>query len=977
MIKSTRLLPVIILLTYCLLGCPSELISQNYYEDSYTELKDSLYYTQIDNYLNNGEYDSLVGLSNEAFDFYYKLGETDRANYLFNVCVYYPLVGPFGDTLMQLIDNKIAFLREYTDTLNVHFATLLHIKSFGCKYFGQYSEAIPYMENAVAIYKQVETPLLHISSGYYNLAGLRFYEKRIIESYELYKNSLIGFNSVNPEETQHFTWIKIHDAGSAYIGLALSMRRTQQIELAAAFDKKAFQILQSYYPDSDVTATAMINLASDYLKLGDYPQAIEFATLTEDWITEHEAYDRFYDEYHLLHVVRGNASRNMEDYTSAFEDFQALEAHVVQQYRNDSLQRAEVYGLMADNFSRQNMLDSALVYYAKALSYNPASFSTHSSMAQTYALAGMTHEAISNAEINLKSLLNSPLVDVTDIIPVADSLSDDFLGYQTASTLARDYFSLYNQSKNPTQLTQSLRFASLADTLIGRCRDATLIGGNDRQLAKDYHQLAETGIKASFEAYEKKSAQADLNNLLQFFTQSTAYKLNAEVNQTGSRSDLSTRQIVLLQNIRHLENQLQVLDKNPDSLLESQLFEQLIADRMEAFELSYSLQNTDQHAELNELFSRITFLDIQQQLSDKEGVLAYFMADDQLFSLFVGKYSTKVIAVAKGDRFDLIVTQYYKGLKTGATDFAQTSTELYGYLLSPFEKELADLENLIIIPDGELSQIPFEALIHPGGQEFLIEKTAISYNYSVFLWLKSRQAVHPDNELSFVGFAPVFSDGGYQIQPNTLLADLNFRDSDSSWRSGNKLRELPFSKEEVVDIAHLFDEKGITERTFLNQEASEENLKNNINQFDIIHIATHGISSNINPELSGLFLDQTIVDTVENITNDGFLYLGELFTLPVKANLVVLSACKTGAGKLAEGEGVLALPRGFIFAGVPNLVVSLWKIHDQKTKALMVDFYTQILDGQPYSRALQQAKIIQIKQGQLPMDWSGIVLIGK
>ncbi len=95
-----------------------------------------------------------------------------------------------------------------------------------------------------------------------------------------------------------------------------------------------------------------------------------------------------------------------------------------------------------------------------------------------------------------------------------------------------------------------------------------------------------------------------------------------------------------------------------------------------------------------------------------------------------------------------------------------------------------------------------------------------------------------------------------------------------------------------------------------------------------------------------------------------------------KANLVVLSACNSGVGALAEGEGVLSLPRGFIYAGVPNVMASLWKIHDKKTKDLMVSFYEHLVAGESYPRALQLAKLDCIKKGFLPVDRAGFIFIG-
>jgi CHAT domain-containing protein len=103
-----------------------------------------------------------------------------------------------------------------------------------------------------------------------------------------------------------------------------------------------------------------------------------------------------------------------------------------------------------------------------------------------------------------------------------------------------------------------------------------------------------------------------------------------------------------------------------------------------------------------------------------------------------------------------------------------------------------------------------------------------------------------------------------------------------------------------------------------------------------LHIATHGHADLKNPRNSGLFL-------VPDGKDDGFLFMDEIFDLDLHADLVVLSACKTGVGEVVKGEGVMALPRGFIHAGAANVVASMWKVHDERTKELMIAFYQYLL----------------------------------
>jgi len=220
---------------------------------------------------------------------------------------------------------------------------------------------------------------------------------------------------------------------------------------------------------------------------------------------------------------------------------------------------------------------------------------------------------------------------------------------------------------------------------------------------------------------------------------------------------------------------------------------------------------------------------------------------------------------------------------------------------------------------------------------------------------------------SFLALAPGFiSENNYSSQFYTrdIITDNSFitRSSDKSI----SLTPIPYSIDEVKEIGQLFKQKSLKTTIFTASEATQANLTNHLLSTDIIHIATHGISRA--EHQSGLFFTQN--------NDDGFLSLQELYHLKVNANLIVLSACKSGTGEIIEGEGVMALPRGFFYAGTSNVMASLWKIHDKKTKELMVTFYKHLLqDNVSYSEALRLAKLECIKKGFLPIDWAGFILI--
>ena len=160
--------------------------------------------------------------------------------------------------------------------------------------------------------------------------------------------------------------------------------------------------------------------------------------------------------------------------------------------------------------------------------------------------------------------------------------------------------------------------------------------------------------------------------------------------------------------------------------------------------------------------------------------------------------------------------------------------------------------------------------------------------------------------------------------------------------------------------------------------ASRQNFNaDSVSRYRYIHLATHGFVNSEKPELSGVQLC-----SLKGDSQDGILYSGDVYGLKLKCDLLILSACETGLGKIMKGEGIVGLSRAFIYAGSQNLLVSLWKVADNSTSQMMVAFYKLMLDKENanlnYAELLQKAKLSLIadKNYARPYYWAPFILIG-
>jgi len=386
--------------------------------------------------------------------------------------------------------------------------------------------------------------------------------------------------------------------------------------------------------------------------------------------------------------------------------------------------------------------------------------------------------------------------------------------------------------------------------------------------------------------------------------------------------------------------------------------------------------------------------DLQKALDVETALLQYFAGDGTVYGFAVTRETADWFAIPREAKLNDLIQALAKSLQnvTMKTDYLRSAASLHHILVKPLETHLANKPKWIIIPDGELHQIPFEALlteaVNPQSAAdyrtlpYLLKQHEISYHYSATLFLKSVKEKSPDSyDNLFAGFAPVFDAAAkngaiYREEAEDSSALSIVPQTDSTFlatRDGKTLESLPYSAQEVQDILASFPGRS---RAFLQQEASEENFKQQIKGYKYVHLATHGRMVQTNPKLSNLAFSQPQDNKAKE---DGILYSAETYNLDLNADLLVLSACQTGAGQIVKGEGLLGLTRGFLYSGARNIVASLWKVYDQHTSQLMVEFYRQIAAGKSYSAALREAKLKMIANPATagPQSWAGFVLIGR
>ncbi|MEQ8382782.1 MAG: tetratricopeptide repeat protein, partial [Coleofasciculus sp. A1-SPW-01] len=500
--------------------------------------------------------------------------------------------------------------------------------------------------------------------------------------------------------------------------------------------------------------------------------------------------------------------------------------------------------------------------------------------------------------------------------------------------------------------------------------------------------------KLAFHASERSRART----LLELLTEA-----NANIRE-GVDPDLLQQEQTLNAKLDATEKQRIEIYSNPESTpaqksaIEQQR-QQLLADYQH---LQDQIRATSPKYAALKYPQPLTLEQVQQQILDEDTILLqYSLGDENSYLWAVTKDSFTSYQLPPRDEIETFALRFYNLLqipgyeignprgiaKVVPRDNLNSVTQLSELLFGQVANQLTK-KRILVVADGALQYIPFAALATPETADTDTPIPLINQYELVNLPSSSTLGIIRDQingrqkapqQLAILA-DPVFMDNdnrienpsnrGIELDLNQLFLNRSVRVSDI------ELNRLPGTRTEAEAILNLV--ASATQVNAFDFDANRDFIDNpQLQNYQIIHLATHGILNSEAPELSGVVL--SLVDKQGNPQN-GFLRLHDIFNLNLPAELVVLSACQTGLGEEIRGEGLVGLTRGFMYAGAPRLVVSLWNVDDAATAEFMTRFYQLMLnDGLKPAQALRETQLQMQRdtQWKSPYYWAAFTLQGE
>ncbi len=414
--------------------------------------------------------------------------------------------------------------------------------------------------------------------------------------------------------------------------------------------------------------------------------------------------------------------------------------------------------------------------------------------------------------------------------------------------------------------------------------------------------------------------------------------------------------------------------------------------------------------------------EIQSEVLDEQTVLLeYALGDQQSWLFAITKDKLQTFKIAGEQEINDAARKFYEALtaRESATDIAgiehkinATGTTLSQLILSPVAKQLSNEwkgKRLAIVASGTLEYVPFSALPlesqvsgfesrgisnQISGNSSKLKTSFLITNHeivnlpsaSVLGVIRQEIAARKSAPKQVAVLAdpvfekndPRFAQAKNKAPNETAKAEIssNTALSRSMRDFGSDLGRLTFSRQEAEAIASMTKaDQGLQRLSFAANRTNA--MSEELRQYRIVHFATHGLLNSEHPELSGLVF--SLIDE-QGRPQDGFLRLHDIYNLKLPADLIVLSACQTALGKEVKGEGLIGLTRGFMYAGAPRVVASLWRVNDYATAELMKRFYAGMLkENLRPAAALRAAQLSMMKQKRFsaPYYWAAFTLQGE
>ncbi len=968
----------------------------------------------------SSNYLAYAGLNDLEGQTYYGLGELSKA------------VIAFEKTLD--FKRKLFGREHYMLTVNYGNIGSLLIQ------MQRYQEAFPYFKKMLEVNKEV--PFMpKVAKGHMAQAN-----KKIGDYYRYIHNidsALVYYERAKAVIEKHLS-DELDRVSAVYSALSGIYLQGGERSTAFQYAHRSVEVLQGAPEYEKGLTLALHSLANCYKEIADYER--EYLYLQQS-VAIYRKYrgDKSYFLYRPYNALGLNATAR-EEYEEAIKYFQLAIALFKQQagpHRSDLItlktNLAIAYNLAGD-VERSNALNLEAIDLAEALPdsikvNNTYTLAIHHNLGTHYMAEGEFRAAAASFELSIKMALIAygPKHPKTAYILSSKgrnlSLLQQFEEAEEAFQSA--LYALNYHSTNKFDNTQSLQ--TLITTLVetGKLYRRWSLNHGDKsklRLALDYFREAQAAVthyarrfdpisKFEFTKLARSAYVGRMQCELHLYeaTDSLHYKLGAFASAEAIRSPLlyhalqrsealhtSDIEPELLQQEQELRMKMTYLEKQ--KYVEMDLGERSADSTLQvvtAHLLQYNAEYQSLQQELEQKYPKylaarygqqtVSTEKIQKELLEPNQTLVeYLLTDSSIYIFLLQKEDYQLMVVPHQDEITPLVERMTKdGLysyhsasvdrrspqleEESIFNYTEAAVKLYQKLWAPIEDQVT--ERVIIIPDQALANLPFETLLAKDPPrygkiplyDFLLKKHSISYGNSATLLhqtiqsQKTRATVKP-----FLGIAPFSeAEAGIALKEEENQSPLGIqRDS---------LGSLINSAKEVLEISRLFQGD-----TWLGSSGTKARFVEESSKYKILHLSTHGKANHRMGDFAYLAFQQ-------EGASSGFikLYAKDIYNLRLQADLVVLSACETGLGRLRQGEGVISLARAFTYAGARSIINTLWAVDDESTATLMIAFYEQLIKGVPKDVALQRAKLSYLQQlaGKpeklAPFYWAPSILIGE
>ncbi len=839
---------------------------------------------------------------------------------------------------------------------------------------GDYDQAINYTKKALHIKINHFGEEFMNRAKYYNGLGLLNHEKGFYDEALFYLEMAIKFGKREFGENHYRIGTFYNNIGNTYNAIGKHEKAIEYLKKAItikinATGKTNLNVVMSYH-----------NIARAYDIKNDTKLALNYNT--KALVIGEKVLGKNHLNLTPAYQLNGSLYLKENEYEKAFKYLEKASNISKTAFGKNHTMVANSYMAFAEFFSKTKQYNKAIDNYQKALDIrirllgknNSYVASTYNKIGDNFNLKKNYEKAILcyyNAEIsNRKEVSNSVNTKVPDINQYFSVIS---LLY-TLEGKARVYKNLYKQSRNLQNLNKAVSAYQKAETLINNIRQTFALYGDKVTFAKKAKELYQGAIEAQLLLYSLQNDQKNLKKAFYYAEKSKANTLKELLNDANAKNftGLPANLVVLEKELRINKafyqskitdgQSAQDIDTTKITRYENKLFD---INRRQDSLTDILEKNYPKYYQLKHKNNIVTVTDIQKKLDERTTLLEFFTADSTVYAFTISKNN---IAVQELDVATLEnkIEEYRASIASrNVGTYKQAAVALYQQLVSPIANQLVG-DQLIIIPDGPLWHLNIELLLtqhndsnNPADLSYLLHDYAISYANSANLLFSSFIEQNPSKKQEEC-LAFSFTDSTNIVDAKSMsLATL--RDAGD---------DLPGTRKEIKAISEIIDGQ-----YYFGSEAIEANFKKNAGLYNILHLALHGEIDNERPENSKLYFTKN-KDTIE----DNLLYSHELFALDIPAELTVLSACNTGSGKIAKGEGIMSLGSAFQYAGTKSLLLTSWEVSDQTTPELMKYFYTNLKAGMNKAKALQQAKLQYLKTADInrthPIYWGGFYLVG-